>query len=163
MTEAGDFIDWTLQRESTWQRADQAQARFGPELTAYGASVGAVRGAVRDALRRYRHLTHDDVTALSTELWQVPVFERRLAAVVLLQSRLSMLDNKDLTRVEGFLRGAGLAELVDPLAVDVVGPLIAGLEGQRRTRADAVLERWLQDPDPWLRRSALLAGRQAAQ
>lgn len=69
----------------------------------------------------------------------VPVFERRLAAVVLLQSHLAVLDNSDLTRIEGFLRGARLRELADPLAVDVV------------------LERWLQDPDPWLRRAALLA------
>jgi len=157
MSEAGDFIDAALQRESSWQRAEEAQARFGPELGSYGASVGAVRGAVRDALRRYRHLGRDGITALSSELWAVPVFERRLAAVVLLQSRFAELDNSDLTRIEGFLRTARLRELTDPLAVDVVGPLIAGLDGLSRSRAEAVLERWLQDPDPWLRRSALLA------
>ncbi len=82
------------------------------------------------------------------------MFERRLAAVVLLQARVAVLDNSDLTRIEGFLRGAGVRELADPLAVDVVGPLIAGLAGARRGRSEAVLERWLQDPDPWLRRSA---------
>ncbi len=87
----------------------------------------------------------------------MPVFERRLAAVVLLQSRLAELDNSDLTRIEGFLRTARLRELADPLAVDVVGPLIAGLDGLSRGRAEAVLERWLQDPVPWLRRAALLA------
>lgn len=157
MSEAGDFIDAALQRESSWQRAEEAQSRFGPELRSYGASVGAVRGTVRDALRRYRHLGRDGIMALSSELWAVPVFERRLAAVVLLQSRLAVLDNSDLTRIEGFLRTSRLRELADPLAVDVVGPLIAGLDGLSRSRAEAVLERWLQDPDPWLRRSALLA------
>ena len=157
MSEAGDFIDAALQRESTWQRAEETQSRLGPGLRSYGASVGAVRGAVRDALRRYRHLGRDGITALSSELWEVPVFERRLAAVVLLQSRLAVLDNSDLTRIEGFLRGARLRELADPLAVDVVGPLIAGLDGVGRRRAEAVLERWLQDPDPWLHRAALLA------
>ncbi|MCX6500683.1 MAG: DNA alkylation repair protein [Arthrobacter sp.] len=156
MSDAGDFIDGALQRESSWQRAEEAQARFGPDLKCYGASVGAVRGAVRDALRRYRNLGHDDLTALSSELWAVPVFERRLAAVVLLQSRVAVLDNSDLTRIEGFLRVAGVRELADPLAVDVVVPLIAGLDGARRGRSEAVLERWLQAPDPWLRRSARL-------
>jgi hypothetical protein len=157
MSEAGDFIDAALQRESSWQRADQAQSRFGLELDVYGASVGAVRGAVRDALRRYKDLGRDQLAALSSELWTVPVFERRLAAVVLLQSSLAVLDNSDLTRIEGFLRDARFRELADPLAVDVVGPLIARLEGQSRSRAETVLERWLQDPDPWLRRAALLA------
>lgn len=157
MSEAGDFIDAALQRESSWQRADEAQARFGPDLVSYGASVGAVRGTVRDALRRYRQLGHDDITALSSELWAVPVFERRLAAVVLLQSSLALLDNSDLTRIEGFLRTARLRELADPLAIDVVGPLVARLDRQQRHRAEAVMGRWLQDPDEWLRRAAVLA------
>lgn len=157
MSEAGDFIDAALQRESSWQRAEEAQSRYGLEMDVYGASVGAVRGTVRDALRRYKNFGRDEIAALSSELWAVPVLERRLAAVVLLQSRLAVLDNSDLTRIEGFLRGARLRELADPLAVDVVGPLVARLDGQSRSRAETVLERWLRDPDPWLRRAALLA------
>ena len=42
--------------------------------------------------------------------------------------------------------------LVD--AGEAHAPLIAGLDGARRSRSEAVLERWLQAPDPWLRRSA---------
>jgi hypothetical protein len=123
--------------------------------------VGAVRGTVRDALRRHSDLAHDDVTALSSELWAVPVFERRLAAVVLLQSTVRLLRNSDLTRIEGFVRTARLRALVDPLAVDVVGPLMEGLDTQGRGRADAVLDRWVREPDVWLRRAALLAPLQA--
>ncbi|MFF1383142.1 DNA alkylation repair protein [Arthrobacter sp. NPDC058288] len=163
MTDACDFVDASLQRESSWLRADESQARLGDGLQFYGASVGAVRGTIRDMLRRHRDLGHDDITALSTELWSVPVFERRLAAVVLLQSRVAMLNNSDLTRIEGFVREAQLGELVDPLAADVVRPLVASLEGQARTRAHAVLERWAGDPDPWLRRAAVLSLAEAAQ
>lgn len=157
VTDACDFVDAALQRESSWLRAEEAQARLGDRHQYYGASVGAVRGTIRDMLRRHRELAHDDVTALSTELWSVPVFERRLAAVVLLQSRVALLNNSDLTRIEGFVREAQLGELVEPLAADVVRPLIAGLEGQASARADVVLERWARDPDPWLRRAAGLS------
>ncbi|WP_105034608.1 DNA alkylation repair protein [Cryobacterium aureum] len=99
-------------------------------------------------------MSHDEVTALSSELWNVPVFERRLAAIVLLQSNVTRLDNTDLTRIEGFLRGAGLPELVDPLTVDIVLPLMQGLTGANRARADATLVRWLGDGDSSLRRAA---------
>jgi hypothetical protein len=157
VTDACDFVDASLQRESSWLRAEEAQARLGDGIEYYGASVGAVRGTIRDMLRRHRDLVHDDITALSTELWSVPVFERRLAAVVLLQSRVALLNNSDLTRIEGFVREAQLGELVDPLAADVVRPLVAGLEGQARVRADVVLDRWARDPDPWLRRAAGLS------
>lgn len=157
MTDACDFVDASLQREGSWLRAEEAQARLGDGLEYYGASMGAVRGTIRDMLRRHHDLVHDDVTALSSELWSVPVFERRQAAVVLLQSRVALLNNSDLTRIEGFVREAQLGELVDPLATDVVRPLIAGLEGQARERADGVLDRWARDPDPWLRRAAGLS------
>lgn len=157
MSEAGEFIDSALQREGSWLRAEQFQARLGGGLRFYGTSVGAVRGTVRDALRRYRGLGHDDVTALSSELWLAPVFERRLAAVVLLQSKVRVLENTDLTRIEGFLRTGQLRELADPLAVDVVGPLIEGLDTVSRVRADSVLDRWAREEDIWLRRTALLS------
>lgn len=157
MSDAGEFIDVALQRESSWSRAEEAEARHGSDHRYYGASVGAVRGTVRDSLRRHPDLTHDDITALSSELWEVPVFERRLAAVVLLQSSVGLLTNTDLTRIEGFVRSARVATLVDPLAIDVVGPLTAGLDVVGRVRADSVLDRWVRDPDGWLRRAALLS------
>jgi 3-methyladenine DNA glycosylase AlkD len=157
MTEPAEFIDATLQREGDGYRGEAERERLGSDLRFYGASVGAVRGTVRDALRRHRGLSHDDVTALSSELWAAPVFERRLAAVVLLQSRVSLLRNSDLTRMEGFVRDARLRALVDPLATDVIGPLVESLDAAGRARADIALDRWAAEPDPWLRRAALLS------
>jgi hypothetical protein len=157
MSDAADFIDESLQYESTEERAEGYGHRLGNALEYYGASVGAVRGTVRNALRRYPGLQHDEVTALAGELWARPVFERRLAAVVLLQSTVRLLRSSDLTRVEGFLRAAPLRDLADPLAADVVGPLVLRLGGQDAVRARAVLERWAASDDPWLRRASVLA------
>lgn len=157
MSDAGEFVDAALQRESSWSRAEEDRARLGSELRFYGASTGAVRGTIRNAARRYPDMAHDEVTALSSELWRVPVFERRLAAIVLLQSHVRLLGNSDLTRVEGFLREARLRALVDPLAIDVIGPMIESLDSQNRARADAALDRWAGEGDVWLRRAALLS------
>jgi 3-methyladenine DNA glycosylase AlkD len=154
---AGEFVDAALQREGDYFRAREAKSRLGSDLRFYGASVGAVRGTIRDAGRRYPGLTHDEVTALSSELWAEPVFERRLAAVVLLQSNVGLLVNSDLTRIEGFVREARLTELVDPLAADVIGPLLAGMQGTERQRADAVIGRWERENNEWLRRAAMVA------
>ena len=142
MSDAGDFIRAALEYEGDVWRAQDVRDRLGAGLDSTGASVGAVRGTVRDALRKFRGLGHDDVTALSSELWVPPVFETRLAAVVLLQSRVTLLRASDLTRLEGFVRDSRVDELSDPLARDVVAPLLAGLRGAARTRADAVLDRW---------------------
>jgi hypothetical protein len=163
VVDAAGFIDTTLQNEGAWCRAHDVESRVGGALSSYGASVGAVRGTVRDAGRKFKDLRHDDVTALASLLWgqpgpgRKPVYERRLAAVVLLQSRVALLRHTDLTRLEGFIRSAHTGELLDPLISDVLVPLLNVLDAPDRQRADVVLARWRQDPDAWIRRAASLA------
>ena len=153
---AVEFIDRTLRYEGSEFRAEADAERIGGGLRFYGASVGAIRGTVRDAGRRHPGLTHDEVTALAAELWEDPVYERRLAAIVLLQGQVRMLRGNDLTRIEQFLRDARIGELVDPLAADVVRPLLDRLEGAEAERARRIIERWTTDPDAMLRRAAAL-------
>ncbi|MFF2370876.1 DNA alkylation repair protein [Agromyces sp. NPDC058110] len=157
MSAAGDFVDSALRYEGDEYRADDVRERLGGGLDSYGASVGAVRGTIRDVGNRYRDLDHDAITALSSELWSAPVFERRLAAIVLLQTHVRRLGNADLTRIEGFLREASVEALASPLIDDVVRPLVGSLVGPARTRALSVLARWADDPDPRLRWAAQAA------
>ncbi len=153
---AAEFIDRTLQAEASDERAAADAERVGGGLRFYGASVGAVRGTIRDARRRHPRLTHDDITALASELWSTPVYERRLAAIGLLQGSVSELRASDLTRLEQFLRDARAPELVTPLAVDVVRPLVERLEGAEAARARRILARWASEDDRLLRRAASL-------
>jgi hypothetical protein len=151
---AAEFIDRTLHAEGSDERAAEHADRIGGGLRFMGASVGAVRGTVRDLHRRHPGMTHDDVTALASELWSEPVYERRLAAIVLLQGRVGMLRGNDLTRLEGFLRDARVPELIDPLAGDVIRPLLQRLDGAEAERARRVVDRWAAESDPNLRRAA---------
>jgi 3-methyladenine DNA glycosylase AlkD len=155
-TPAAEFIDRTLQAEGSELRAVADADRIGGGLRFYGASVGVVRGTVRDAGRRHPGMTHDDVTALASELWTEPVYERRLAAIVLLQGHVTMLVGNDLTRLEQLLRDARVPELVDPLTDAVVRPLLERMEGVEDARARRIIERWAADADPRLRRAAAL-------
>ncbi|MFF1251595.1 DNA alkylation repair protein [Pseudarthrobacter sp. NPDC058329] len=157
---AAEFVDRTLRNEGAWYRADDVEGRLGGQLASYGSSVGAVRGTIRDALRKYKDLDHDGVVQLASSLWGMPrpgsraVYERRLAAVVLLQSKEALLRHSDLTRIEGFLRSAGTPELTGPLLADVVAPFLDRLRGRDRQRAHVVLARWRTDPDGQLRAAA---------
>jgi hypothetical protein len=161
ITEVAGFIDAALQYEASEYRAQEDAERLATGdglrfygLRFYGSSVGAIRGTVRDAGRRYPGMSHDEITALASQLWAVPVYERRLAAIVLLQSHVETLIVTDLTRLEGFVRSAGIAALVDPLVTDVIRPLLDSLEDRDRARATTVMQRWAADGDPWLNRAA---------
>jgi hypothetical protein len=150
VTEAADFIDAALQYEvSPYSFAGQE-----PDgLVHYGTSVGAVRGTVRDARRRHPAMAHDEITALASELWSRPVFERRQAAIVLLQTEVVLLVANDLTRLEGFLRSAASGPLVDQLVSDVLAPMIAAMDDATRARVQVVFTRWVHDPHPAVRSS----------
>ena len=107
-------------------------------------------------MRRHRNLPHDEITALATELWAVPVFERRLAAIVLLQSAADALTANDLTRIEGFLRDARIPQLIEPLTLDVVRPLLRRLAGPEADRARRIVTRWSTSDAEGLRAAAAL-------
>ena len=155
--EACGLIDEALQYESSWQRAEQNRALFGEGVGYYGTSVGAIRASLRDNLRRFPDLSHDEITALSSLLWAVEVYERRLAAVILLQTHLYVLVVSDLSRLEGFLRSSAVDELARVLARDVISPLLGGLGDRDRVRAESVTARWAESEDARLRHAAEVA------
>ena len=144
MSEPADFIDAALQYEVS----PYVYPMDEPDgLGRYGTSVGAIRGTIRDALKRYPGMGHDEITALSSELWSQPVFERRQAAIILLQSHVDILVANDLTRIEGFVRSAASTALVDELVADVVAPMLAGMDSSTGARVQVVLARWATDPN----------------
>jgi hypothetical protein len=154
LSDVCETIDEALQYQASWQRAEEHRARLGDGIQYYGCSVGAIRATLRDTARRYPELSHDDVTTLSSLLWAAPVYERRLAAVILLQTHLAVLVVSDLTRLEGFLRSSMPVEVADVLARDVVRPLVNSFDGRERSRADSVVARWSEGDDHVLRRAA---------
>lgn len=155
MSEVADFLDAALQYEVS----PYSYPYSDDGLTKYGTSVGAIRGSVRDALKKFPGMSRDDVLALCSELWSVPVVERRVAAVVLMQTRIAELRTNDLTRIEGFLRRAGADAIVQQLLTDVLVPLILGLDPRESAKADQVLRRWSDEADPTLREAALAVSR----
>lgn len=65
------------------------KAYLKSELTHYGASVPAMRAAVRAAMAGIT-LGHDELVALVDALWAEPVHERRAAAIEVLETRRSL-------------------------------------------------------------------------
>ena len=147
MSEAGDFIDAALQYEVS----PYSYLSDEPDgLLCYGTSIGAIRGTIRDVLKRFPGMSHDDITALSSELWSGAVFERRQAAIILLQTHVDLLVANDLTRIEGFIRSAGSDALVDQLVADVVRPMLTQMDASTLARVQTVLERWATEPSATL-------------
>ena len=110
------------------------------------------RAAIRSWCRARPALGHDELVAVAAALWQRPVFERRMAAEMLLELNPALLGPGDVPLIERMLREARTWALVDSLAADLMGGLV-----ERYPALTEVLDRWAADADFWIRRSALLA------
>ena len=134
-------------------RAAQEKRYLKSDLDFLGATVWEIRRVVQAYSTGAPARTREDLTALVEALWAQPIHERRMAAVVLLELHPKLLGPTDLVLIERLLREALTWALVDGLATDVVGGILAASPRV----VTPVLDRWSTDPDFWIRRSSLLA------
>lgn len=145
-------IDRELRSQGTPDRAMHEKAYLKSELDHYGTTVPAIRSVSKNISARYPGLCHDELIAVASTLWAVPVHERRMAAVELLELHAELLRPRDVPLLERFLRESRTWALVDGIAASVVGKLVS-----RYPELCATIDRWAVDDDFWIRRSALLA------
>ncbi len=152
LSELAAGIEQSLRTQGSPERAEKSKAYLKSSLDFVGAGVPDTRSIVRSFRRSHPELSAADVRRLAVTLWEVPIFERRAAAVMLLVGDLARSEPGDMDLVERFLREARTWALVDSLACDVSGGLV-----QRFPGLSATLDRWATDEDFWLRRAALLS------
>lgn len=134
------------------ERAASEQRYLKSELEHVGASLPAIRAAVKTRLVAHRALSHDELIALVTALWESRVHDCRMASIDVLELSSATLGPADIELVERLLRESRTWALVDGLAANVAGDLV-----ERYPELNETLDRWSCDEDFWLRRSSLLA------
>jgi 3-methyladenine DNA glycosylase AlkD len=153
MQEIANQIERRLRAVATPDRAVQEKRYLKSDLDFLGARVWQIRAAVKEIANEQRDLTHDALVALVEELWATPVHERRMASVMLLDRFSGLLTVRDLPLMERLVRESKTWALVDFLAGDVLGALVAREPGA----VSRVMDRWATDADFWVRRASLLA------
>jgi len=153
MVLAAEEIEARLRSVATPERAAREKRYLKSELDFLGATMPQIRAAVRAVARQHPELSHDELVTLVLALWTKPIHERRMASVLLLVRFDELLERGDLALVERLVRESRTWALVDALATDVVGSLVA----RDPAGVTPVLDRWAADPDFWVRRASLLA------
>lgn len=147
------LIERQLREAGSPARAASEQNYLKSKLEFTGTTVPQTRTIVTAWRRDHPGLTRQRVTEVAAALWIAPVYECQLAAVLLLTDCRALLTADDVALVERMLRSAGTWALVDGLATDVMGSLVARFADELHP----TLDQWATDADFWLRRSALLA------
>jgi 3-methyladenine DNA glycosylase AlkD len=145
-----------LTAAATPERAAGEKRYLKSDLDFIGATVPTIIRATKRLRREHPHLARADVVRLAGGLWERPVHELRMAAVSILELYSSTLQAKDIRLLEKMLRESRTWALVDNLAASVVGPL-----WDRYPQLGSEIDRWAEDDDFWIRRSALMASLKA--
>lgn len=147
-------LDRRLRAVGSPQRAIKERAYLKSSLQHLGTGMPSMRRITRNWVREQPVAWDlDQLLAAAGALWEQPTYELRAAAVDLLIYRKRLLDASAVPTVEQMLREAATWALVDPLAIDVIGWIAAGWDGE----VGPLLDDWAVDPLFWLRRAAMLS------
>jgi 3-methyladenine DNA glycosylase AlkD len=137
------------------ERAVAQQAYLKTQQPMFGATRPASQAVLRELIRTHppadRAAWERDVVAL----WKGPERDLQHAAVDWAQAfkRKRYADLDAIPLFERMVREGAWWDLVDGIAVKLVGRVVA----DHREEMRPVLLRWIEDPDVWIRRTALLA------
>jgi 3-methyladenine DNA glycosylase AlkD len=148
-----DQLEQRLRQVATSERAENEKRYLKSDLEFLGATMGQIRASVGETAREHRGLAHEELLSLVEALWKAPIHERRMASVLLLSRFDRVLSVDDLPLIERLVRESKTWALVDALAGDVLGDLVAREAGP----VSSVMDRWATDDDFWVRRASLLA------
>jgi alkylated DNA nucleotide flippase Atl1/3-methyladenine DNA glycosylase AlkD len=146
------LIEAILRPLGSRERAEGAKAYLKSDLDFIGVTTPDLRAAARLWLKAHPDLDRPALLALAADLWATNSHELRSFGMELLQARVALLRSEDVDFLEDLLRRSRSWAYVDFIATQIVGPLV-----ERDARLNARLDRWVKDPDFWLRRSAVLA------
>jgi 3-methyladenine DNA glycosylase AlkD len=145
-------LDAELRRNGSRRRAVGAKAYLKSPLRFYGVTSPDLVAIVRAFDRRHTPLEREHWIPVARALWRRPVHELRSAAIVLAERHRGELNAGDMPLLESWLRASRTWAYVDWICTRLVAPLV-----ERDPALLATIERWAEDDDFWIRRSALLS------
>jgi 3-methyladenine DNA glycosylase AlkD len=136
-----------------------ADPERAPAMSAYmkgrypflGVPAGPRRRAAAPFIAAGRGIPAVELLDAADACWAQPEREFQYVGVDLLHRWVGSLDADAVPRVERLIRDASWWDTVDALAAHVVGPLV-----RHHPRLVATMDAWIDDPDLWIARTAVL-------
>ena len=147
------FVATELRARASPADAAKMQAYLKTTMPFFGVKRPARQPVVKAAKTRFAPTTPAEYRAGVLALWALPHREEKYTALdwALAHKRLRTTGQLDL--YERLVREGGWWDLVDPVATDLIGRLHLA----HRDKVQPVIERWIDDDDVWIRRTAILS------
>jgi len=147
------FVCSRLAEKADPQRAIPMQAYLKTKMPMLGVSKPDVRKVVRQTKKLHPLDSVEALTEAVLALWEQPHRETHYVAIHLTEAYKQWIGVPSLPLYEKMIREGAWWDLVDPVASNLLG--IALL--RNRASVAPLMEKWIRDPDRWIRRTALLS------
>lgn len=146
------FVQQQLQALANPGKAGPMAAYLKTDMPFYGVQKPDRVPMYKETKKRFRPESQRDYEKAVLALWALPHREEKYAAIAFALQNEIFITTKSLSLYERLIREGAWWDLVDGVAADLVGRVL--LEYRGRTRP--VIERWIDDHDLWIRRTALI-------
>ena len=103
--------------------------------------------------KEYAPSTQEEYEACVLALWNLPHREEKYAAIEYAMFFDKFITSKSISLYERLVREGQWWDFVDPIATALVGIALK----KERSRFEAKLNKWIDDDDMWIRRTAILS------
>lgn len=141
-----------LAAQANPEKADGMQRYMKTDMPFYGVQTPARRVIARDLVRRFPAVDVATWQANILELWGGPSREEKHLALDYTGSAKAFIRPAQLPLFERLIREGAWWDFVDWVATKFVGGALA----HDPDAVLPVLDRWIDDPDMWIRRTAII-------
>jgi len=152
MQELNAFVKERLASLADPEKAVRMAAYMKTGMPFYGVQSGPRREIAAEAGRRFPIESRADYEQAVLGLWRLPHREEKYIAVALARRYRQFVGPGSLWLYEKLIREGAWWDFVDEAAVHLVGGALLDDPGA----VWPVIDRWIEDPYMWIRRSALL-------
>lgn len=141
-----------LKENGDRNKAKKEKAYLYSDLKHYGIPAPKKRAFLKQFKKDLLNLKKSEALEWVEYFWNKPSFEQKSLALHVLNLHKEKLDISDMPLIEKLMRSSRGWAFLDNLIIPVM-PVIL----EKNKNAYKYLEKWINDPDFWVRRSALLA------
>ena len=128
------------------------QAYMKTEMPFYGVQKPGRTEVMRRLKKEFIPQSHDEYVALATALWELPHREEKYLAQGVATAHRRFITPASLDLYNRFIVEGAWWDFVDETATHMIRPLVIHYPDE----AWPVVDGWVQDPNMWLRRTAII-------
>lgn len=147
-----NFVQSEFRKRANPNKAKAMAAYMKTKMPFYGIQKPDRVPVFREMKRQFAPRSRREYESAVRVLWNLPHREEKYAAVEYAVQHKPLITSASLPLYEELIRQGAWWDFVDAVAMLLVGRVL--LEEPKPMRP--ILERWIDDPDLWIRRSAII-------